>query len=265
MGTVLKYHVPGKIQASHDAVKMVLDQYEYSRNEVVDPKREQFEEFYAGYRSSMEVPEDDLITRLSIPLIYSNVEDFIARLSVAPKIEVWGRGGPQDLSRANSHRSLLEYDWQVLNMMLKIVRIAKSAEVYGTCFVKTTHRKDVQRRLIRQTQTEQRSLFGIPLGRSRQNTLDWKETTVWDDPWVEICEITSIYPDPDGRTFDPTDPHKCEWGIHETPITLEALKGARQDGDPLYTQSVVGELEELSKRANMKESARHGNRIARFQ
>lgn len=249
------YKVPGRPLASNPATQMVLDQYGRSRREVVDPKREMWEEFYESYRNSMSVPEDGLVTQLAIPLVYSNVEDFLARLAQTPRIEVWGRS-PQDAPRANSHRVLMEYDWQLLNMTLKMIRIAKNAEVYGTCFLKTTHRKLIQSRLIRKTENIVVKLLDNVLGTSRRNNFIWDDLEIYNDPWVEVCEIDSIFPDPDGQTLDPSDPHQCRWLVHQTPITLAELKGARLDDEPLYIQSVVSKLEEMSKRANMKASTR---------
>ena len=248
------YAVPGRLLAKDEAIKLVLSRYELSRRELVDPKRPQWKEWYDAYRSAMEIPEDTMTSQLAIPLIYSSVEDFTARLAVTPRVEVWGRG-PEDALRANHHRQFIMYDWQLLNAPMKLLRLVKTAEVYGTSYLITTHRTAVERRLIRNKRLETIfDFFGQQIGGRMRDNFLWKEVEVWNDAWWDVPDTDTIYPDPRGRTFDRTDACRCRWFVREIPITLGQIKAARFDGRPLYDKSAVAELEEVLKSGNIKQN-----------
>ncbi|MFQ5990817.1 MAG: hypothetical protein ACE5NA_00130 [Nitrospiraceae bacterium] len=245
------YVVPGKELAADDAVSSVLHRYERSRRELVDQNRDKWKDLYDGYRTAMEVPEDSLTSSLGIPLIFTTVEDFLARVANTPVIETWGRGGERDSRRANHHRYLLEYDWQALKLQMKLLLMIKSAEIYGTGFMKVTHRKSVQRRLVRSSRRLGLSMFGLNVGLGTRSRFSWEDSVIWNDPWCEVLNIDEVFPDPDGKSLSFTGEKPCQWVVHETSATLDDLKAARLEGEPLYKN--LGELEELVKDSNTKQ------------
>jgi len=230
------YADPNKLPPEKKAAKLVFDSYDRSRRLLVDPKRDQWKEWYRAYRSVIDLGTDDnFVSQLVVPLIFTNVEDFLPRLAAqTPKIEVWPRSS-EDSRRASVHRALLKYDWQILNMVYRIVEFVKSAEIYGTAWMKTSYRKTEEVRA--------RRVPGVVLGPDGQPTGERKlqmkvgKTLTYDDPWVDILEVDQVFPDPDGISVD-----ECQYIIHRARSSLHEVESARRDGKPLYDQEAVDKL-----------------------
>lgn len=248
-----KYHDPEKILPLHAASVMVIDNYDRSRNVLVDPIRDKLDEWYKAWRAHVKDDKQGTSIRsnLVIPIIASHVESHAPRLAgIRPKISVWPRG-PEDLERARQHRLKIDYDWQHADIPVKIIHFVKQALIYGTAWMKVYHRKQVATR-IRRTQgimSQTAALLGL-----RDIGLGYRDievpTVVWDDPDVECLELDEVYPDPDGKDED-----SCSYIIHKVKVDLNHLKNSfRTDGTPLYNQKNVKMLEKLAMGGNPEEN-----------
>lgn len=234
-----QYADPNKLEKPDAATQLVLDSYKRVRDSFVEHKQPQWEEGYDAWRSAVEIQDDDLRTKLVIPLIFANVESVISRLaSIRPAVEVWGRGS-EDESRADAHRALLEYDWDLLEMQLKISDFVKSAVIYGAAWMKVVHRRKEEVRVVRERGEDGELVFRP------------KKVETWNDPWVDICDIDQIFPDMDGKDVD-----SCEYIIQRLgKYSLHELESAVKDGKPLYQN--LGELKKLAADSNQASSQTH--------
>ena len=103
------YDDPDKILKADAASMIVLNNFERSRDELIDKMRDKWNEWYRAYRAYVEIKDDDIRSNLVIASIFAQIEAYIPRLVAnRPKIEVWPRG-PEDRLRAAQHRAKLDY------------------------------------------------------------------------------------------------------------------------------------------------------------
>ena len=243
------YDDPEKILTADEASAVVLEHYRRSEEGLVDKMRDKWKEWYKGYRAYVEVDEDDIKSNLVYGLIFSHIESYLPRLVAnRPRIEVWGRG-PEDKLRAAQNRSLLNYDWDMLKMSLKIVDFCKSAQIYGTSWFKVYHKREIRTRLVKEIAFEPKMFMGlIPMGEEPVQKEVEQPIVVWDDPWVDMLEPDEVFPDPDGKDED-----SCAWIIHRFPVGLDHLElSVKANGEPLYDQKAVRMLKEKSKGGNQE-------------
>ena len=240
-----------KLLPPDEASQIVLDAYHRSRDSFVNPMRALWTEWGDLYRSYISIQDDSLLTQTFVPLIFLNVESFLPRLVAnRPRVEVWGRG-PEDAERAAMHRALLFYDWDLLNMVMFMIEFAKSAEIYGLAWAKVTHRREVYTRNIITTREVPRKTLGISMGTRTITGPQDVEITRWDDAYLELLEVDTVYPDPDGKCED-----TCAYIIHKIQgQQLQDLKDALdKDGDPLYKPDVLARLVAMVSEGNRRET-----------
>ena len=232
---------------------VVLNDYERSRNQLIDKMRDKWNEWYRAYRAYVELREDDIRSNLVIAAILAQVEAFIPRLVAnRPRIEVWPRG-PEDRTRAAQHRAKLDYDWDHMRMPIKTVNMVKSSLIFGTGWYKAYHKKDTRIRIVTEQglMPQMRSFLGLPMGGGGMGMRKVeKPVVVYDDPQVDVLEPDEVFPDPDGR-----DEESCAWIIHRYVIDLHTLESATKDGEPLYKQDVVSKLRKRASEGNIENSA----------
>lgn len=238
-----------RVLPDEPAARIAWDSYWRSKRDFVDPMRDKWAEWRNLYRCYVEITDDDLVSKVFVPLIFSHVESFIPRLVAnRPRIEVWGRG-PEDDKRASLHRALQFYWWDKLRMSMFLVGFAKTAEVEGVAWAKLSYRKVVSDKKVRVLKSRQRRFFNLPIPGTGEASfeIEEREVTEWDDPHVIHPYNDEIFPDPSGR-----DEMDCEYICHEMqPESIEDLKAARHpDGGPLYRKDVISELEKMAKEAN---------------
>jgi len=249
MADAATYIDPSSLPPDEKAAKLAFDSYDRSRRLLVDPKRDQWKEWKKAYRSVIDLVKDDnLVSRIVVPLIFTHVEALLPRLAAqTPKIEVWPRS-QEDARRATVHRGLLKLDWQRLNLVLRIVEFVKSAEIYGTAWIKTSYRKTTETRAERFFAPVVDPFTGQPAidpqtGRPRtqsQVRINPRATTM-DGTWIDLPPVDQIFPDPDVVSEE-----ECDFIVHRARSSLKAVKAARKTGGkPLYDPESVAELENL--------------------
>ena len=230
---------PDKIQKPSRATEYVFQNYERAKK-VVEAKAPMWKEWMKAYRSVINLPKEDMdssISRLVIPLIFSDVEAIGPRLMEAnPRIEVHGRE-PEDENRAALMRLVLFYFWDLMGMAMQLINFVKAAEIYGTAIWKVVYKQTSETRLVREIDVSTTSLLGIPIGIEKKIIHAARDVMTWDDPFVSLCEIDQVFPDPDGM-----DISSCSYVIHRTVATLPQLEAAMKDGKPLYKKAVLSKL-----------------------
>lgn len=235
------YLDPSQPLSPPQAVRVVIDSYDRSRGLLVDPKRAQWQEWKKAYRGILALADNDnMISSLVINWAFINVEAILPRLAGAtPRIEVWPRS-KEDSRRASVHRYLLKYDWQILQLVYKSLLFAKSAEIYGTAWMKTSYRKQTAPIVGRQIAQQENVLFG-----TQRPTVEMglRQGFKWDDCHIDYPCVDEVFPDPDG-----TDVDSCQWIIHRVRTNLSEIKSAQQGGGKsLYDEEAVAELEKILK------------------
>ena len=244
------YDNPDKILKADDASAVVLHRYWRSRDQLVDKMRDKWREWYKSYRAYVEQSEDNVRSNLILPLIFSHIEAYLPRLIAnRPRIEAWGRG-PEDKLRAAQHRALLFYDWDILKMAWKLVNFVKSAEIFGTAWIKVWHKKETRTRIVREQQITPKMdpIFGvIPMGQNLEMVEIERPTVTWDDPETDLLEIDEVFPDDDGKDED-----SCAYIIHRrSGVSLDHLeKAERKNGKKLYDEAVVAQLRKKADKGN---------------
>lgn len=235
------------LKNAHETSRIVLENYWRSRDNVVQPMREKWSEWFKTYRSYIDFRDDDIQSSFFVPLIFSHVESYLPRLVAnRPHIEVWGRG-QEDEERSAQQRVLLNYDWDILKMPYVLVNWVKASMIYGTGVIKTTWRKQVQKRRVRTVVQPSILPFafgpGAPLPffpQAPQTGYEEALKTIWDDPWAELMEIDEIYPAPEGKCED-----SCRYIIHRAVVSFHELENARRDNEPLYNPKALKSLRKL--------------------
>jgi hypothetical protein len=251
------------IKDPKEAVKSVFDCYAYSANHFVEKMKPKWEFFYKLYRSFVEVDDDEVISNFFLPLIFSHVESFLARLVAnRPRVEAWGRE-PSDNPKAKIARDLLAFYWDALGLAMKFMLATKSAEIFGLVWAKVNYHKEVKPRLVRRVVrgTNIPLLGQVDLSQfipgMQQGQISFKEDIedilVWDDPKVEILDPAEVFPDPNGSEIE-----NFEWVIHRYTSTWEEIDNATNpDGKSLYKPKAKAALKEwFDKGGSSKDSGR---------
>ena len=243
------YDNPEKVLPADTAAGIVYDDYLRSKREVVDRVRPRMNTLYKTYRAHTEKKDELIQSNLTIPLAFTQVEAFVSRVGInKPRVEVWPRGGAEDVPRATAHRVKLDYDWDHMDMPWKLVNFVKSAFIYGTSWMKVRYRKETAVRLVKKEELvpNTMSVFGVEIpmpGPGRMERTEVEElVTVWDDPDTECIELDEIYPDPDMKSLDDPD----GWVIHRRKRSLRELEQLQNsDGSPRYNPSIVSKLKKM--------------------
>ena len=132
-------------------------------------------------------------------------------------------------------------------MAFKIINFVKSAEIFGTAWMKVYHKREMRTRLVKQMTLEPKMFAGMfPMGEEMVSREIERPVVTWDDPMVDFVEVDTVFPDPDHPDED-----SCAWIQHRYPVDLDHLELAQKgDGSPLYDQSAVARLKKLAMHGN---------------
>ena len=249
---------PDKVLPRSDAAKVFWSQYNRSRREFMDKvQRRKFKELYKAYRAFFEVKDADQKSNLALPLIASHVDSFVARLAGArPIIEVLPRE-PGDIDRARKHNDLLDYQWDALGMLLHFLMLAKTAMIHGIGWGKVTWRREIRSRMVQKRLDVQSDALGIDLDAFRDlmgrvlggiTGPRMEDTVVWDNPYFQVLEPDSIYPDPEGYSID-----SCQYLIERQEADLPYLEAVdkKSGGDVEFVPGALRKLRKLMKDGNL--------------
>jgi len=235
------------LRNADEASRRVLENYWRSRDQLVQKIRPKLDEWYKAWRSFVEYEEDDIRSNLFVPLIFSHVEAYLPRLVAnKPRIDVTRRGR-EDEVRAAMHRLLIHYDWDILKMAWVVINWVKAAEIYGTGIIKCVWRKNVQKRLVRESAPMLAQFLspltspfamGSPANLGPRFREVERPVTIWDDADAQLLELDEVFPDPDGWCED-----SCQYITHRVPTNLYSVETAMRGGRPLYKN-----LDKLRKR-----------------
>ena len=217
---------------------------EYAEKKII-PK---FKEFYNGYRASTQTRDDGSISNLSVPLIPAHIDSFYARLvGMRPKIDVLPRE-PNDVPRAAKQRLMIDYQWDLMQMLLNSAELAKSALIYGIGWGKCTWKKEVRTRLIREELGASQDAFGINLGPFQGlvdsffesvggSRLSESPVTIYNDPFYENISPDQVRADPDGHSID-----TCRYLIHRSKMSLDSLEALVKGDGIKINRAAMGRL-----------------------
>ena len=239
MADASDYIDPSKLPPSGQAQRLAFESYDRSRRLRVDPKRDQWIEWKKAYRSVIDLAKDDnLISKIVVPLSFIHVETLLPRLAAqTPKIEVWPQS-QEDTRRAAVHRALLKKDWQRLDMVMKVLEIVKRGEIYGTTWIKTSYRKTTEFRQERFF-APVINIFRRDTGRVEDKTRINPRAVTQDGVWLDIPATDQVFPDPDGKSIE-----ECDYIAVRGRSSLKAVKAAVGiGGKPLYDKKALDQLE----------------------
>lgn len=261
------YADPEVLQEAPDAVRIVLDHWHQSNEEIVDPLRDVWEEEYNAYRAYTEIDDDEIFSNFAVPAIWVHTESYVPRVVMnRPRIEVW-ENEPNDAALAAMHRALIYYNWRLLRMKFELVPYTKSALTYSTAIWKVRHLKRVSTRMFRQpvSQLEQLRLMlieqerGVPFG-SMPRPVDYlpRKVTSYDDPWLDPVDLDLFYPHPNSRDIGDNYPV-----VEERVVALSDLVAEAEANKDWYDREVVAEVEKRAREKNPLErySGSHQTRL----
>ena len=235
-----------------EQAEIIFDNYKRGWDPV-KAQQPKWDENYEAYRTYFRMPEDGQMSELGIPLVFSDIESYMPRLAAnKPEIGIWGRA-EDDRDRAGKQRVLADFQWDALRMPIQLVDYVKSSKIYGTAIWKMTYRKEVRQRLTRQVEEEPVTMLGgmltIPDMFREKDVIQMAPQVVWDGPWLDLCDLDEIIPDPDGWSID-----SCNWVIHKKVVDLEDIIASVEAGDEIYDEKAVRKLLEWSQKGNQEDN-----------
>jgi len=208
-----------------DMLSIVIDRFKASRD-WRQPQEDMWQRWDALYTSQAPVKDWPYATSLSIPVIFSTVEAFLPRIvTQRPAIAIVARN-PEDTAKAQTHKQLIDYQWELLKMPLKLEDFCRGVLVYGYGWMKLGWET------VRQTRK-----FRIPGGGTGT-----REVVVKDDPFLDLVPPEDIYPDP--TAVDMTD---MGWLIHRSKLQLHEIDQLLQDLQVPGRQETVNKLRKQRK------------------
>jgi len=195
---------------SFDSIlEKVIDRYEKASDfrRVYDDR---WKRYYSLYRSRAAPQSDEARANIFVPEVFTAIETLTPRLvsnflnSSKPAVKVYGRE-ESDIANAGAAEKLLAYQFEKMEMPVKLVTFYKQALLYGTSVGKV--------------------FWDYKTGTNREGI----QTVVYDDPAFEVLDIFDFYVDPAATGID--DARYC---IHRKFLSWEELKSREQDG--IYSQ-----------------------------
>ena len=252
---------PDRPPRMEERTKIVFANFDRSLRDFMDKRqRDKFKSFYGAYRSHFKTKDDGSVSNLSIPLIAAHIDSFYARLvGMRPVVEIHARE-PDDVNRATKQRLLIDYQWDVMKMLLHAAELAKSGLIYGIGWGKCTWRKEARRRLVKESFEAPEEVTGLSLG-PFQGLLDafrdqflggsvaqMRDVEVWNDPFYENIPVDQLYPDPDGFSID-----SCRYLIHRVAMSFDELEALDKGGGMKLNRSAMGRLRKALKGGSLKD------------
>jgi hypothetical protein len=190
---------------------------------------DRWKRYYGLYRSRAKPQDDETRANIFVPEVFTAIETLTPRLvsnflnSSKPAIRVFGRE-ESDMANAVSAEKLLAYQFEKMEMPLKLISFYKQALLYGTSVGKVYWDYRVRK------------------GRNGEDVV------VYDDPAFEVLDVFDFYIDPGATGID--DARYC---IHRKFLSWEDLKKRESDG-------IYRNVEKLKNCGGYVESASVGDR-----
>lgn len=182
-----------------------------------EPFKNKWDRFYKLYRSDLEETNYPWQSNLFIPYSFSTVETLVPRLvSNRPEIDIMPRE-QADEDHAKVMKSLIDYQWDIMDMNTIIPDAVKEMAIYGTCILKVSW-KTVSKQVIRNEQADE----NLPEAGSIETK---KEETLYDAPSVELVDLYDFYWDPNGTDID-----TCKWVFHRSMRHKDHIKDLAKQG-----------------------------------
>lgn len=246
----------------NEASGAVIDHLHFSEDKLVGPMRDKLMERYRSYRSyiKLKTPDSNQVrTRIAMPMIFSHIKSYSSRfIGNKPRIEVWERTTDEnDRALAEKLRALIFAFWDQLSMIERSMLFFEYSMIMGTAVWKVGWRREVKDiEVIREMPTlddglVSRALSSLPDSISNrlqkfERRPTKEETTVHDDPTLDLKELDTVYPHPSAPNW-----YDSPWIVERQRVAISTLRDAQgPDGNKLYDPGVVSQLVELSKSGN---------------
>lgn len=182
-----------------------------------EPFRAKWDRFYKMYRSHLEEANYPWQSTLWIPYSFSTIETLAPRMvSNKPQIDIMPRE-PGDVAYAKVMADLVDFQWDQMEMQVKLPDIVKSMLLYGTAIVKIGWLTEKETKEVEEDVDE-----SFPeLGKVKVK----QEVTEYDGPTVELVDLYDFFVDPKAVDMD-----SARWVIHRTYKTLKDLKELQRQG-----------------------------------
>ena len=231
--------------------KIVYENYKRGLDPV-DARREGWSEWYDGYRSFFQLPEDAGVSEISVPSIFADVEAYLPRLATnRAEIGVWPRA-EDDRGRAAKHRALVGQFWDGERMNMELVDFVKSAKIFGTSIWKVVYEKRSRMRTMRVATQQPITLAGGALTLEGQfdEKMEFKSAleTTQNGPRAYLMDLDEIIPDPDGYSIE-----SCAWIIHEKRTSIEDVIASLDADEGIYDDAAVRILLKWMKDGNQED------------
>jgi len=181
------------------------------------PYKEKWDRFYKMYRSSLDETNYPWQSNLWIPYSFSTVETVAPRMVAnKPQIDIMPRE-EGDVEYAKIMSQLIDFQWDQMEMQVKLPDIVKSILMYGTAIVKVGWLEDKEEKEVKELVDESFPELG---------EIDVKqEVTNYDGPVVELVDLYDFFVDPAA-----IDIESARWVIHRTQKTTEELELLQKQG-----------------------------------
>lgn len=170
------------------------------------PHEERWRRYYNLYRCRARAMDDETRANVFVPEVYTIIETLCPRLvsnylnTSKPIVEVLGRE-ESDMANARASEKLIAYQFERMQIPLKLVTFYKQAILYGTSIGKV--------------------FWDYRVGKNR----DGEDVVLYDDPVFEVLDLLDFYIDPDASTID--DARFC---IHRKFLSIDELKNRQESG-----------------------------------
>jgi len=190
-------------------VKTLLEKILYNfqkASEYRKPYQERWRRYYNLYRCRAKSMDDETRANVFVPEVYTIIETLCPRLlsnylnTSKPVVEVLGRE-ESDMENARAAEKLIAYQFERMQIPLKLVTFYKQALLYGTSIGKI--------------------FWDYRIGRNK----DGEDVVLYDDPVFEVLDLLDFYVDPDASTID-----EARFCIHRKFLSINELRKRQESG-----------------------------------
>lgn len=205
-----------KAKTNQELASQIVDKYTRART-WRQPFVTKWDRFYNMYRSKLDETNYPWQSNIFVPYPYSTVETLVPRLSAGkPQIDILPVE-PNDIDNARVMNTLIDFQWDQMNMNVLLPEVIREMLIYGTAIVKVCWEMRKEKRQVFADVEEGNPEFG--------KTQIEEEVTVYDAPKVELVDLYDFFFDPTATDID-----SAAWCIHRTKSTLSRLKDLQKSG-----------------------------------
>lgn len=198
-----------------DLAKDIVDKFTHSLT-WRQPYKEKWDRFYRLYRSDLDDKSYPWQSNIFVPYSFSTVETVAPRMvSNRPQIDVMPRD-PNDVPYAKLMNTLIDFQWEEMEMDIILPDAVKEMLIYGTMVFKVYWQNEEKE--VEQVVDVDPSLPELGTVKDTVDMLD-------ERPVIEAVDLYDFFFDPRGTTIE-----DCRWVAHRMYRTVDHLKEMQKQG-----------------------------------